>query len=174
MTATGLEGGESTGGRAHLDVAVPAPATRERALEILGPGRASWIGEEAVADAAAPAGMERYLIDLRMRVGEHARIVTFHKAAYLDLGTIDRRDDEVTVEISWRAAGLATLFPVFSGHLTWADGWLRVAGVYEPPGGGVGVIADRLLFNVAARGTARWLIERIARVMGGQPADEPD
>ncbi len=161
-------------GRAHLDVAAPARAARERVIEVLGPMRADWLDGDAVApaDGAVPEGMERRLIDLRMRVGERSRLVTFHKAAYLDLGSV--RDDRtgVTVEISWRAAGMAPLFPVFSGHLTWSNDILRLGGEYAPPGGGVGVLADKLLLNVAARGTARWLLERIVRVLVGEPADE--
>jgi hypothetical protein len=172
VSAATVEATEGSGGRAHLDVSVPAPVPRARALEVLGPRRASWIGGEIGSDGPAPQDMERHLIDLRMRVGEQARLVTFHKAAYLDLGSVTEAEGEIRVEISWRAAGLALLFPVFSGHLSWARDTLRVTGVYEPPGGGVGVIADRLLFNVAARGTARWLLERIARVMAGGAADE--
>jgi len=162
------------GGRAHIDLVVPAPVLRERAAEVLGPGRISWVGGEVVdrSDGRAPQGMDRHLIDLRMRVGEHSPLVTFHKAAYLDLGAVRDDGTRISVEIAWRAAGMAPLFPVFSGHLTWSQDSLRISGVYAPPGGGVGVLADKLLLNVAARGTARWLLERIVRVMAGEPADE--
>jgi hypothetical protein len=175
MSAAPSNGPEDGGiGRAHLAVAVPAPVPRERVIEVLGSARAGWVGGEAVApaDGAAPEGMERHLIDLRMRVGERSPLVTFHKAAYLDLGSVRDDGTGVSLEISWRAAGMAPLFPVFSGHLTWSQDVLRLGGEYAPPGGGVGVIADKLLLNVAARGTARWLLERIVRVLGGEPADE--
>ncbi len=172
MSLTGSVADGGPVGRTSLDVAVPAPFPRERVIEVLGPGRAAWIREEAGTETAAPPGMERHLVDLRMRVGERSSLVTFHKAAYLDVGSVDAADAAVSVEISWRAAGMAPLFPVFSGHLTWADDRLRVSGVYAPPGGGVGVIADRLLLNTAARGTARWLLDRITRVMAGHDADE--
>ncbi|MEP6470312.1 MAG: hypothetical protein ABJC24_11110 [Chloroflexota bacterium] len=36
-------------------------------------------------------------------------------------------------------------------------------GLYAPPGGAVGATADQLLLNVAARGTGRRLLERIAQ-----------
>jgi hypothetical protein len=171
--APGNAAGDGGVGRAHLDVAVPAPVPRQRVVEVLGPARGAWVGGEAVARPdAGPEGVERHLIDLRMRVGERAPLVTFHKAAYLDLGPLRDDGTAVSLEVSWRAAGMAPLFPVFSGHLTWSDGDLRLAGEYAPPGGGVGVIADRLLLNVAARGTARWLLERIVRVLVGEPADE--
>jgi len=41
---------------------------------------------------------------------------------------------------------------------------------YAPPGGGIGIVADRLLLNVAARGTARLLLEKIAAAMAASEA----
>jgi len=76
----------------------------------------------------------------------------------------------IEVDISWQAAGLAPLFPVFSGRLSWADGDLSLDGYYAPPGGGIGIVADRLLLNVAARGTARLLLEKIAAAMLSETA----
>ena len=158
-------------GRSRLDVAVAAPVTLARAAQVLGPARASWMGEPVPADVPVPAGMERHLIDLQMRMSERSSLVTFHKAAYLDVGAAEVTGDTVRAEVSWRAAGMAPLFPVFSGHLTWAHGSLSVSGFYAPPGGGMGVIADRLLLNVAARGTARWLLERIVTAMEAPSSD---
>ena len=51
-----------------------------------------------------------------------------------------------------------------AGRTAWL-GELVLDGYYAPPGGGMGVIADRLLLNVAARATGRRLLERIAEVM---------
>ncbi len=152
-------------GQAHLEVSVPAPVDRDRAAAVLGPRRGAWMGEPVGADVTVPKGMERHLIDLQMRVAERSPLVTFRKAAYLDVGTLRETADSVRVEVSWRAAGMAPLFPVFAGHLTWAQGTLALSGDYAPPGGSVGVIADRLLLRVAARGTARWLLARIVDVM---------
>jgi hypothetical protein len=110
-------------------------------------------------------------VDLELRVNEQTPRVTFRKAAYVDVGPVRAPSLEpIEVGISWRAAGLAPLFPVFSGTLTWADGELGLDGYYAPPGGEVGVIADRLLLNVAARVTARLLLEKIAAAMRGDPA----
>ena len=67
--------------------------------------------------------------------------------------------------IWWRAAGMTPLFPIFAGRLSWSDDELRLDGYYEPPGGNVGVVMDRLLLNVAARATGRRLLERIAEVL---------
>ncbi|HEX6140994.1 MAG TPA: hypothetical protein VF013_11125 [Candidatus Limnocylindria bacterium] len=160
-------------GTSHLAVSVAAPVAAARAAEILGPRRTTWLGQPvAETDAEhgppAAAGMERHLLNLELRVSDVALRVAFHKAAYVDVGPLRSAEDDADheLDISWRAAGMAPLFPVFAGTLRWADGDLRLDGYYAPPGGSVGLVADRLLLNVAARGTARRLLERIADVMG--------
>jgi hypothetical protein len=40
---------------------------------------------------------------------------------------------------------------------------MRIEGLYAPPGGVVGRVADRMLLHVAANGTARWLLREIDR-----------
>ncbi len=161
---------EGSSGTSRLSAHVPAKVSRRRALAVLGAaGRAAWLGEpvesEGIGDRA------RHLVDLELRVTEEAPRITFRKAAYVDVGPARARSSQpIEVGISWRAAGLAPLFPVFSGTLTWADGELGLDGYYAPPGGEIGVIADRLLLNVAARGTARLLLEKIAAAMRGDAA----
>jgi hypothetical protein len=152
-------------GASRLRAAVPAAVEPRRAAEILGAGRDRWLGELVTAPSDE-GGTARYLLDLELRVVDHAPRVAFHKAAFVDIGPLrDGGEDGLSVDISWRAAGLTPLFPVFAGTMRWADGELRVDGFYAPPGGSVGVVADRLLLNVAARGTARRLLERIAETM---------
>jgi hypothetical protein len=155
-------------GVARLTASVPAKVSRRRALAVLGPaGRAAWLGE--AVEPVDATERDRYLVDLELRVGEQTPRITFHKAAYVDIGPLWARQREpIEVPISWRAAGLAPLFPVFSGRLRWADGELALDGYYAPPGGGLGMVADRLLLNVAARGTARLLLEKIAAAMRGE------
>ena len=160
---------EKLPGAATLELAVPALVSREVARAVLGKERARWLGEPITA-GHVPEGMTRYSLDLRMRVGQEAPSLTFHKAAYVDVGELSESAGAVSVEISWRAATMAPLFPVFSGHLTWFDGQLRLAGVYAPPGGAVGLLADRMLLSVGARGTARWLLDHIVDAMRGDPA----
>ena len=119
--------------------------------------------------AGEPDGRDRHLVDLELRVSEQAPRIAFHKAAYVDVGPASGEPfGPIRIGISWRAAGLAPLFPVFSGTLAWDDDELRLEGYYAPPGGGIGIVADRLLLNVAARGTARLLLERIASAMRGE------
>lgn len=160
---------DAPSGMARLSVKVPAPVSRGRALSLLDrPGRNAWLGE-VVEAGTADDEWERHLVDLELRVGEQTPRIAFHKAAYVDVGLVRGQGfGPIRLSISWRAAGLAPLFPVFSGTLAWENGELSVEGYYAPPGGGVGIMADRLLLNVAARGTGRLLLERIASAMRGE------
>jgi hypothetical protein len=120
----------------------------------------SWLGPE-VEDA--PAGMHRHHADLRLRVSERPSLVTFGKAAYVDLGPVEPLSNGWQVEVSWSASTLAPLFPVFSGTIVERDGELTVSGWYAPPGGVLGRVADRALLHIAAEGTARWLLGELDR-----------
>lgn len=123
----------------------------------------AWLG---AAVEPAPPGMQRHEVDLRLRVSERPSLVTFRKAAYVDLGEVHALDDGWEVEVSWRAATLAPLFPVFSGTILARGGELTVSGWYAPPGGAVGRLADAALLHVAAEWTARWLLGEVDRVAG--------
>ncbi len=124
----------------------------------------AWLGPEI---EAAPEGMRRHETDLRLRVGDRPSLVTFRKAAYLDIGPVESLNDGWQVEISWRAATLAPLFPVFSGSLVVHGGEMTLSGWYAPPGGEFGRFADRALLHVAARGTANWLLGELERAARG-------
>lgn len=156
-------------GTTRLSVRVPAAVSRRRALTLLGaPGRGAWLGEVLAAPAPEDE-WDRHLVDLELNVSEQTPRITFRKAAYVDVGPVRAEPFGPTrIGISWRAAGLSPLFPVFSGTLAWDEGELRLDGYYAPPGGGIGIVADRLLLNVAARGTARLLLERISSAMRGE------
>jgi hypothetical protein len=156
-------------GESRLHVAVPAAVSRERARDLLGDGRDAWLGER-VADAGSEVldgASVRHVLDLELRVSDHAPRVAFHKAAFVDVGQL--RDDgdgsPLSLDLSWRAAGMTPLFPVFAGSLSWNEGELLLDGYYAPPGGRIGEMADRLLLNVAARATGRRLLERVAERM---------
>lgn len=127
----------------------------------------AWLGPEV---EPAPPGMHRQQADLRLRVSEHPRLVTFGKAAYVDIGPVQPLDNGWEVEVAWRASTLAPLFPVFSGTIVARDEELTLSGWYAPPGGTVGQIADRAVLHIAAEGTARWLLAELdnAAATGGR------
>ena len=112
----------------------------------------AWLGPEV---DGAPDGMRRHQADVRLRVGEQMALVTFRKAAYVDIGPVKPLGGGYHVEIGWRAARFAPLFPVFSGSLAMHDDQLTLSGWYAPPGGALGRLVDRGLLHVAARATAR-------------------
>ena len=149
-------------GFVRLAAAVPLHADADAVGAVLRAGPPGWT---PISDAGDP---RRFLVDLRLRLGtDHAALVTFRKAAYVDLGRVTELDGVFTAEISWQAAGAAPLFPVFSGHLHVDAAELSVQGLYAPPGGVVGRLADRALLHVAASGTARWLLSELDRLALG-------
>ena len=110
-----------------------------------------WLGE----------GMHRYQADLRLRVSDNPSLVTFRKAALIDIGPVGPRQDGWEAEIGWRASTMAPLFPVFPGTIVAEEQQLTISGWYSPPGGAIGRVADRVLVHIAAEGTARWLLREI-------------
>jgi hypothetical protein len=123
--------------------------------EALSPASVSaWLGP---LDSADGASWRRHAADLRLRVSDRGSAL-FRKAAYVEFGTLVHEGDELSVPISWRAAGLAPLFPIFAGRLSLRAGQLEIKGWYAPPGGVIGRAADRLLLRLAAERTGRWLL----------------
>jgi len=119
-----------------------------------------WLGPEV---DPGPDGMHRHEADLRLRVSEKPSIATFRKAAFVDFGPVQPTNDGWEVEVGWRASTLAPLFPVFSGRIVAHGLELTLAGWNAPPGGQLGLVADRVLLHIAATGTARWLLSEIDR-----------
>ena len=155
-------------GYVRLAASRPLGAPLDRVAAIIGPEASSWLGDPV---SSSTGGLRRYETDMRLRVGgEGTGLTTFRKAAYLDLGTPVRAVGGWEVEIGWRASSAAPLFPVFSGRLRVNPREIAIEGLYAPPGGMVGRVADRLLLHVAATGTARWLLDEIDRA-AGEPAE---
>jgi len=137
----------------------------ERVVALLG-SDPPWSG--VFSAGTEVAGLRRYAIDLRLRIGgDSTGLTTFSKAAYLDLGRPRRTTHGWEIEISWRASTAAPLFPVFSGRLLVGPEKLQIEGLYAPPGGAVGRVADRMLLHVAANATARWLLDEVDRAALG-------
>ena len=122
----------------------------------------SWLGSPV---PAANGHSRRFLTDLSMPIRDRAPNVTFKKAAFVDLGPARGEDGRVEVEIGWRSSSLAPLFPVFAGKLILTPTELALEGYYAPPGGDLGAVLDKAFLNIAARGTARWLLGRVAEAL---------
>jgi hypothetical protein len=138
----------------HLVVSRRASVSVKRLAAAVRAPRA-WLGAEV--DAPEP-GLHRYEADMRLRVSDRPFLVTFRKAAYVDLGDPRWNDDDWEVDVSWRASSPAPLFPVFSGRIVTRDGELLLSGWYAPPSGSMVRAADRVLLRIAATGTAHWLL----------------
>lgn len=144
----------------HLVVVQPVDVAPDLVRRALDDPALDWLASP-FEEADAPAGMRRLQTDLGLHIRDHAGGF-FRKAAYVDLGTPRPVGGGYELEIGWRAATLAPLFPVFAGRLAIGDGELRLEGWYAPPGGFVGRVADRVLLQIAARSTARWLLAALA------------
>jgi hypothetical protein len=125
----------------------------------------AWLGQVVLVDRLPP-GTTRHLTDLVLPLPPDGRLLSLHKAAFVDLGPVVMRPDGgCDVELAWRSASLAPLFPVFAGHLSARSSGLTIEGHYAPPGGFVGRTADRMLLHTAARGTARWFLGHLATLL---------
>jgi hypothetical protein len=145
-----------------LRLVQPARIDLASALPLLVDRPAEWLGTPV---AGSRPGHDRFLTDLSFPLREHAPSMSFSKAALVDIGSPVVGTDRVDVEIEWRSASMAPLFPVFSGHLTLTLAEVRLEGFYAPPAGEFGAVLDRAFLNIAARGTARWFLERVAEVL---------
>jgi hypothetical protein len=121
---------------------------------------APWLGE-VVPAADLTDGSLRYLTDLVLPLPPDGRLLSLRKAALLDIGPGIPTTDGCEVPIAWRSASLAPLFPVFAGRIIVKSTGLSIEGHYAPPGGVLGLAADRVLLHTAARGTARWLLDHL-------------
>jgi len=131
-----------------------------------------WLGtaSDAAPGRAPEPHVRRFLSDLAFPVTGSARTLVFRKAAFVDLGPIRRLPDgSAALEISWRSATFAPLFPVFSGRLLVRNDGLFLEGAYAPPFGELGRLVDRAVLHQVAVRTARWFVSQVAAQL--PPAD---
>jgi hypothetical protein len=145
-----------------LRLVQPVAVDLARALPLFGDQASAWLGTPV---APVRPGSHRYLTDLSLPIREHAPSLVFRKAAYVDLGEVRRTPEGYVIEIGWQSSSLAPLFPVFAGNLTMTRTEVRLEGLYAPPGGEIGAALDRVFLSIAARGTARWFLERTIEVV---------
>lgn len=154
---------EHTDDVATLRVHRAGPLDVRRICPLLAHG--AWLGQVVDVEGLPPDTI-RYLTDLYLPLPPDGRLLSLRKAAFVDVGpVVQRSEGGCDVEIAWRSASLAPLFPVFAGHLSARSSGLTIEGHYAPPGGFVGRTADRMLLHTAARGTARWLLGHIATTL---------
>lgn len=131
---------------------------------------AGWLGEVIPIPDATDDGTVRYLTDLVLPLPPDGRLLSLRKAAIVDIGPGSETPDGCEVPVAWRSASLAPLFPVFAGRIVVKSNGLTIEGHYAPPGGALGLAADRVLLHTAARGTARWLLEHLVAESRGPVA----
>ena len=130
-----------------------------------------WLGPQ---DLAAP-GYRRFMSDLAFPLFTTPRTLVFRKAVLVDLGPVtELADGSVVVEVAWRSATLAPLFPVFSGRLLIRTDGFFLEGAYAPPFGEFGRLVDRAALHQVAARTARWFVETVAAqlVAGSRPSQD--
>ena len=165
---------EPESGTVHLRLTRPAIIDLDAARRRL--DAAEWLGFEVGLDGEplsvpgrpSTAGIRRYETDLGLPLRPGSQRTVFRKAALVDLGAPEPTKRGLQVPIAWRSATMAPLFPVFAGRLEILPDQLILDGWYAPPGGSAGLVVDRAFLNLAARGTARWFLDRI-----GEAIEEP-
>lgn len=157
-------------GMIHLRLSRPAAIDLEIARRRL--EAPDWLGFEVLPtddasegwDSLVP-GTRRYETDLGLPLRPGSQRTIFRKAALVDLGPPAQARHGLRVPIAWRSATMAPLFPVFAGHVDIRTDQLVLDGWYAPPGGAAGRVVDRAFLNLAARGTARWFLDRIGEAI---------
>jgi hypothetical protein len=170
---------EPESGTVHLRLSRPA------SIDLAMAGRrldaAEWLGFEVAVDdhaaggreVPAAAGTRRYETDLGLPLRPGSQRTVFRKAALVDLGAPEATKAGLRVPIAWRSATMAPLFPVFAGRLDITPDGLILDGWYAPPGGSAGLVVDRAFLNLAARGTARWFLDRIGEAIETSAVEAP-
>jgi hypothetical protein len=121
----------------------------------------SWLGRPLEAPLGHP-GSRRIATDLELLILDGSGKGSVRKSALIDLGPAQRVDGSVVVDIGWRSASLAPLFPVFAGRLQVSATRLAIDGRYAPPFGKVGLVIDGALLHLVAHRTAQAFLGRLA------------
>jgi hypothetical protein len=156
-----LDGGPRVDGIARLHLALPTRPDLARIPVLLGGADAAWLGERVEA-ASGPS--REYACDLDLPAGDMGPLL-FRKSAIVGLGDPVHDGAGWLIPIDWHAATFKPLFPVFAGTLTVTERQVVLDGHYAPPGGRMGAVLDVALLNVAARGTGRWFLRKVAAAL---------
>ena len=121
----------------------------------------SWLGRPLEAPLGHP-GSRRIATDLELPVLDGSGKGPIRKSALIDLGPAQSVDGSVRVDVGWRSASFAPLFPVFAGRLQVSATRLALDGRYAPPFGKLGLLIDGVLLHLVARRTAQAFLGRLA------------
>ena len=146
---------------ATLSLVHVASVDLDRVVAVLGRATAPWLGERAVDGDPT---MRRFVCDLELHAGGSERAL-LRKSAIVGFGEPAGSDGVWIVPVEWCAATLAPLFPVFAGHIRIRPDRIELDGSYAPPSGRLGYLLDAALLHLAARGTGRWFLGRIASAL---------
>lgn len=166
MTRVGTAAAARAMGVTRLAVDLPGRVELASARRAL--AEPDWLGSAAEPPADRP-GVRRYLTDLVLQLSAAARPLEFRKAAFVDIGPVVDRGRSLEVEIGWRSATMAPLFPVFAGLLLVTPAGLVLEGAYAPPFGEAGMLIDKAALHFVARRTARWFLGRVGAELGMEP-----
>jgi len=125
----------------------------------------TWLGRLTDGPPDHPL-LRRVATDLDLPILDASSKGPVRKAAFIDLGPARRVGDLLLVDIAWRSATFAPLFPVFAGQLSLSANDMVLDGRYAPPLGTLGLLLDRALLHLIARRTAGVLIARLAKGFG--------
>ena len=140
---------------------VRRPGTIDLDRAILALGDLSWLGRPTDGPPDRPE-LRHVATDLDLPVLDGSSTGPVRKAAFIDLGPARQVGDLVLVEIAWRSASFAPLFPVFAGQLSISANDIVLDGRYAPPVGKLGLLLDQALLHLVARRTAGALVARLA------------
>jgi hypothetical protein len=143
-----------------LHVRRPGSIDLDRAILAL--SDLSWLGRETGGLPDHPH-LRQIATDLDLPILDGSSTGPVLKAAFIDLGPAQRVGDRVLVEIAWRSASFAPLFPVFAGQLSISADDIVLDGRYAPPLGTLGLLLDQALLHLVARRTAGALVARLAK-----------
>ena len=141
---------------------VRRPGTIDLDRAILALGDLSWLGRPTDGPPDRPE-LRHVATDLDLPVLDGSSTGPVRKAAFIDLGPARQVGDLVLVEIAWRSASFAPLFPVFAGQLSISANDIVLDGRYAPPVGKLGLLLDQALLHLVARRTAGALVARLAK-----------
>ena len=120
----------------------------------------TWLGRVVGAPPGRP-DLLRVEADLAFVLHTDRRVLTFRKAALVDMGVVSLDEKGCAGDIGWQAASFAPLFPVFAGRLVVQPTGLNLQGVYAPPSGDIGLLIDRMFLHYFAQRTADWFLDRL-------------